>query len=160
MTLFDYSVLLILVASIALGIMRGLVREVLSLASWVIAFLVANAFGVTLAAFFPFADQSIRLIASFVTLFIAVHLLMWVVRLAVDSVIRAVGLKLIDRGLGSLFGAARGCLIVLILMLVGGMTGLPQQPFWKDAVLRPVAESVALSVKPCLPGAFAGYVKF
>jgi membrane protein required for colicin V production len=160
MTLFDYAVLLIFILSIAIGIARGLVREILSLASWVIAFLVANAFGAQLATFFSFSDQSVRLIAAFATLFIVVHLLMWVVSMVVDSAIRAVGLKMVDRGLGSVFGAARGCLIVLILMLVGGMTRLPQQPFWKDAMLRPVAESAALTVKPWLPGAFADYVKF
>ena len=160
MTLFDYLVLFILITSVIISTMRGLVKEVLSLASWIIAFLVANAFGEALAPVFPFADHSLRLIAAFITLFIGVHLLMWILSMAVDSVIRAIGLKLLDRGLGSLFGAARGCVIVLALMLVCGMTSLPQQPFWKQALLRPAAESVAMAVKPFLPGSFARYVRF
>jgi len=160
MTLFDYLVLFILIASIIISTMRGLIKEILSLASWVIAFLVANAYGVKLAAFLPFAEQSIRLIAAFITLFIGVHLLMWILSMAIDSVIKAAGLKLVDRGLGSVFGAARGCIIVLALMLVCGMTSLPEQPFWQHALLRSVAEATAMSIKPYLPGSFAHYVKF
>ncbi len=160
MTVFDYLVLFILITSIIVGTMRGLVKEVLSLASWVIAFLVANAYGVKLASLLPFAEQSVRLIVAFVALFIGVHLLMWMLSMAIDSLIKASGLKLVDRGLGSLFGAARGCVIVLALMLVGGMTRLPQQDFWKQAKLRPIAEATALTIKPYLPGSFAEYVRF
>ncbi|MET3107825.1 membrane protein required for colicin V production [Oxalobacteraceae bacterium GrIS 1.18] len=160
MTVFDYVVLFILIASIIISTMRGLVKEILSLASWMIAFLVANAYGVKVAAWMPFEEQSARLITAFIALFIGVHLLMWMVSMAVDSVIRAIGLKLVDRGLGSLFGAARGCIIVLALMLVCGLTSLPEQPFWKHAMLRPVAEATALTIKPYLPGQIARYVKF
>lgn len=160
MTLFDYLVLFILIASIVISTMRGVVREILSLASWVIAFLVANAYGVTLAGFIPLASQSFRLITAFIALFIGVHLLMWILAMAIDSVIKASGLKLVDRGLGTLFGLARGCVIVLALMLVCSLTSLPAQPFWRNAMFRPVIESVALSIKPHLPGTFARYVRF
>jgi len=160
MTLFDYLVLFILITSILISFMRGIVREILSLASWVIAFLVANAYGVKLAGFIPLANESFRLIAAFIALFIGVHLLMWILAMAIDSVIKASGLKLVDRGLGTLFGAARGCVIVLALMLVCGLTSLPQQPFWRDALSRPAIESVALSIKPHLPGTYARYVRF
>jgi len=160
MTCFDYVVLFILIASIVISTMRGLVKEILSLAAWVIAFLAANAFAVQLAPIMPFAEESIRLILAFVALFIGVHLLMWILSLAIDSVITALGLKPVDRTLGSVFGAARGCVIVLVLMLVCGMTNLPEQPFWKHALLRPAVEAVAMSIKPYLPGSFARYVKF
>jgi len=87
-------------------------------------------------------------------------LLMWIVAMMVDSVVEASGLKLVDRLFGSLFGLARGCIIVLALMLVCGLTSLPQQPFWRQAMARPVLEAVALSIKPYLPGSYARYVKF
>ena len=65
-----------------------------------------------------------------------------------------------DRSLGSLFGFARGLLIVLIAVILCGMTAIPQQPFWKDAMLSPLAESAARSVKPFLPDEFARHVQF
>jgi len=51
-------------------------------------------------------------------------------------------------------------LIVLVAVLICGMTAIPQQPFWKDAILSPLAESAARSVKPFLPGEFARHVQF
>jgi membrane protein required for colicin V production len=160
MTLFDYLVLFIFITSIIIGAMRGLIKETLSLASWIIAFLVANAYGVTLAEFIPFEQQSIRLIIAFVSLFIGTRLLMSLLTMAIDSIITASGLKLMDRSLGSLFGFARGAIFVLALMLIGGLTSLPQQPFWKHALCRPMLETAALNTKPFLPGAIAKHVNF
>ena len=160
MTLFDYLVLFVLITSVLISILRGVIKEILSLASWVLAFLVSTAYGVKVAEFIPLSNQSFRLIAAYIALFIGVLLLMWLVTLAIDGLIKASGLKPLDRGLGILFGLARGCVIVLALMLVCGLTSLPQQPFWKNALFRPLLESVALSIKPCLPGTYARYVHF
>ena len=160
MTLFDYVVVFILVTSVLISALRGLVKEVFSLASWLVAFWVANAYGVELAAMIPLTQQSLRLICAFVALFIGVRLLMWLLTMAIESLITASGLSLIDRALGSLFGLARGGVIVLACMLVCGMTSLPQQAFWQRAVLRPYLETAALTVKPFLPGTYAGYIHF
>lgn len=160
MTLFDYVVIFILVTSVIISTLRGLLKEVLSLVSWLIAFWVANAYGVELAEMIPLAQQSLRLVCAFVALLIGVRLLMWLLTMALESVIAASGLTLIDRALGSLFGLARGGVIVLACMLVCGMTSLPQQPFWRHAVVRPYLETAALAVKPFLPGTYAGYIHF
>ncbi|MEO7031618.1 MAG: CvpA family protein, partial [Herbaspirillum sp.] len=58
------------------------------------------------------------------------------------------------------FGLARGLVIVLAAVLLCGMTAIPQQPFWRNAVFSPLAETAAQTVKPFLPGNFATYVKF
>ena len=160
MTLFDYLVLFILIASVAVGAMRGLMKEMLSLAGWIIAFYAASAYGVKLAELIPLSEPSVRLIVAFVGLFIGVRLLMWLLTMTLDSVIVASGLKPVDRSLGSLFGLARGAVIILAVMLVAGMTELPKQTFWQQAVLRPPLQTAALSIKPCLPDAYARYVKF
>ncbi len=164
MTAFDYLVLFILISSIIISTMRGLLKEILSLLGWIIAFLVANAYAVMLAKLIPvsipYSSQSLRLIIAFVVLFIGTRLLVSLLIMAMDSIVTATGLKLIDRSLGSLFGLARGGIIVLALMLGAGMTNLPQQPFWKEAMLRPMAEATALTLKPFLPGSFAQYVRF
>jgi membrane protein required for colicin V production len=160
MTLFDYLVLFIFITSIIIGTLRGLFKEILSLAGWIVAFLVANAYGVKLAEFIPLEQQSIRLITAFVALFIVTLILMSLLTMALDSVITASGLKLVDRGLGSLFGFARGFIFILALMLIGGLTSLPEQSFWKHALLRPMLETAALNIKPFLPGAIAKHVHF
>lgn len=162
MTLFDYLTIFVLIASIVISTMRGVVREVLSLASWVAAFLAANAYGGTLAQWLPAAVPGAltRLIIAFVVLFIGTRMLMGLLILMAEALIKAAGLSFVDRGLGSLFGLARGMLIVLTAVLLCGMTAIPQQRFWKEALLSPLAESAAHTVKPFLPGELARHVQF
>ncbi|MBV8624734.1 MAG: CvpA family protein, partial [Herbaspirillum sp.] len=101
-----------------------------------------------------------RLIVAFIALVIGVKLLAWLLTMAIEALVEASGLTLLDRGLGVVFGLARGVVIVLAAVLVCGMTAIPQQGFWKNAVLSPMAESGARAALPYLPGHIAKYVKF
>lgn len=162
MTIFDYVVLFILVSSVVISTMRGLVKEILSLLGWVVAFIVANAFGAKLAPMLPsvLPGDALRLIVAFIALFLGVRVLMGLLSLALGALIDATGLSLADRGLGGLFGLGRGIVIVLTGVILCGMTSIPQQAFWKDALLSPIAETGARTVKPFIPAAFAQHVQF
>ncbi len=151
-----------MLCSIIISTMRGLIKEVLSLVSWIVSFVVANAYGATLAGWLPdlIPGQSLRLIVGFLVLFIGVRLLMSLLMKAVDALIKASGLSLADRGLGGLFGLARGCVIIMAAVLLSGMTSIPQQAFWKDALLSPMAETAAQTIMPFLPGSVTQHVKF
>jgi membrane protein required for colicin V production len=161
-TLFDYLVIFVLIASVVISTMRGLVKEMISLASWIVAFVVANAYGAELAKLLPamVPGEVVRLILAFIVLFIGVRILMGLLGMAVDALIKAGGLSLADRGLGGLFGLGRGLVIVLAAVILCGMTTIPQQDFWKNALLSPLAETGARTVKPFLPAAFAQHVQF
>jgi membrane protein required for colicin V production len=161
-TLFDYLVIFVLIASVVISTMRGLVKEMISLASWIVAFVVANAYGAELAKLLPamVPGEVVRLILAFIVLFIGVRILMGLLGVAVDALIKAGGLSLADRGLGGLFGLGRGLVIVLAAVILCGMTTIPQQDFWKNALLSPLAETGARTVKPFLPAAFAQHVHF
>jgi membrane protein required for colicin V production len=161
-TLFDYLVLFVLVASVVISTLRGLVKEILSLLGWVVAFVLANAYGAKLAPMLPamIPGETVRLIVAFIVLFLGVRILMGLLSLAIGALITATGLSLADRGLGGLFGLARGIVIVLAAVILCGMTSIPQQAFWKDALLSPMAETGARTVKPFLPAALAQHVKF
>jgi membrane protein required for colicin V production len=161
-TIFDYVVLFILASSVVISTMRGLVKEILSLLGWVAAFIVANAFGAKLAPMLPsvIPGEALRLIVAFIALFLGVRVLMGLLALAIGALIEASGLSLADRGLGGLFGLGRGIVIVLAGVILCGMTSIPQQAFWKDALLSPMAETGARTVKPFLPAAFAQHVQF
>ena len=162
MTIFDYLVLFVLVASVVISTLRGLVKEILSLLGWVVAFVVANAYGATLAPMLPamIPGEAVRLMVAFVALFIGVRILMGLLTLAVDALVQAAGLSLADRGLGGLFGLTRGIVIVLFGVILCGMTSIPQQDFWKNALLSPMAETGVRTVKPFLPAALAQHVQF
>ena len=162
MTIFDYLVLFVLIASVVISTLRGLVKEILSLLGWIVAFVVANAYGAKLAPMLPelLPGETARLIMAFIVLFLGVRILMGLLSLAIGAVIAAAGLTLADRGLGGLFGLARGIVIVLAAVILCGMTDIPRQAFWTDALLSPMAETGARTVKPFLPAAVAEHVRF
>jgi membrane protein required for colicin V production len=161
-TIFDYLVLFVLVSSVIISTLRGLVKEILSLLGWVVAFVIANAYGAKLATMLPsvLPGQAVRLIVAFVALFLGTRILMGLLALALGALVEATGLSLADRGLGGLFGLARGIVIVLAGVILCGMTSIPQQAFWKNALLSPIAEAGARTVKPFLPAAMAQHVQF
>lgn len=153
MTSFDYAVLLIVGFSVLLSVMRGMVREILALLSWVAAFWVANAFSGQLVPMLPASipNESLRYLAAFVILFLATLLVTSLITIALSEVIKNLGLKPADRLLGAFFGLARGMLIVLVIVLVAGLTTLPHQPFWRNAMFSAPLEAFAADVKPWLP---------
>lgn len=162
MTIFDYVVLFVLIASVIISTLRGLVKEMLSLAGWIVAFVVANRYSAPLAAMLPEAvpGDVVRLIVAFIALFIGVRILMGLLTMAIAALVEAGGLSLADRGLGGLFGLGRGLVIVLTGVILCGMTSIPQQDFWQQALLSPLAESGVRTVKPFLPAALAQHVQF
>lgn len=153
MTLFDYAVLLIVGASVLLSVMRGFVREVLALASWVIAFVAAGLLSGVVAGWIgtTIPNESWRALAAFAAVFFTTLVGMSLVAMAVSGLMKKAGLGLEDRLLGGFFGFARGVLMVMVLVLLGGLTALPRQPAWNDAMLSPPLEALAAAIKPWLP---------
>lgn len=162
MTAFDYVLLFLLIGSMLVSLTRGLVREMISLVSWIVAFYVALHYGDVLAPWLPQAisGEVLRVIVAFVVLFIGTRIVMVLLAKLASLVVQASGLTFMDRLLGALFGLAKGALIALALVLLCGMTKIPQQPFWKNAMFSPVAEVVAKSVMPYLPGYFVEYIHY
>jgi membrane protein required for colicin V production len=146
-------VLVVVALSVVVGIWRGFIREAFSLAGWILAFLVANTFGDDMAAMLRGAipNESIRLIAAFVLLFVIVLLAMGIAGMLVSRLFRVAGLGLADRVLGAIFGMARGIVAVLIGVLLAGMTVLPRQPAWRNALLSQPLETAVIAAKPWLP---------
>ena len=142
--------------------MRGFLREVLSLVSWIVAFTVANMYGEVLAPMLPavLPGEMVRLIVSFVLLFIAARIAMMLFAKAVDALVSAGGLSGLNRSLGSLFGLLRGTLLSLALVFLCGMTSIPQQSFWKQAMFSPYAEQAVMMALPFLPKSMVQNIKY
>jgi membrane protein required for colicin V production len=153
MTIFDYAVLAILVVSILLSMVRGVVRELFSLAGWVVAFMVANSFAAGFAPMLPssITGESPRMLLAFAALFLSALLAMALITMLMSALVKTVGLGFADRFFGSLFGFMRGLLVVVLMVLAAGMTALPQEPFWQKALLSKPLETTALMVIPWLP---------
>jgi membrane protein required for colicin V production len=162
MTWLDYAVLGVTAASVAWGAWRGLVREVISLAGWVIAFLSANLFAGPLGAALPQSvpGPELRVLLAFVALFVVTLAVTTLVALLLSKIVSAIGLGGLDRLLGSLFGLARAALIGLAFALLAGLTGLPRQPGWRDSASGAPMAVAALALKPWLPETFAARLRY
>lgn len=157
MTGFDYTVIAITILSALLGWWRGVVYEVLSLLGWIVAYLVARLFASSAAPYMPDAlvTEATRTAAAFVALFVVTLIAAGIVAGLLSKLVKWVGLVRLDRSLGTLFGMLRGVLVVLVLILLAGLTSLPQQPFWRDAVLSKPLQSLALAGLTLLPDSVA-----
>jgi len=162
MTLFDYVALSILAASIVISLMRGLMREILSLLAWIAAFVVASLWARDMAALLPAAipGDPLRLIVGFIILWVGTLFLGGLIASAVALLIRGAGLTAADRGMGAVFGLVRGVVIVLFLVILAGWSAMPKQPFWRHALLAPMAERAVHAMKPYLPDTWARYVHY
>lgn len=173
MTGFDFAVAGISLVSLLLGWWHGLVHEGLSLLGWPVAFLISESsgklfdtlfgelFGGSLLSPIAFGEERTSAIAAmyvlvFIAALIAWSLLVWML----SKLVKAVGLGWLDGVLGALFGLLRGGLLILALVWVAGLTQLPEQPFWRNAVMSKAAEDVALLTKPWLPVSVAQRIHY
>lgn len=160
MSWVDVALLAVLGLSILLGLWRGLVYEVLSVAGWVIAFFVAQRFAGDVAEMLPMEQfaPALRLAAGFALVFISTAFACGMVSWLVKKMVASVGLRPVDRILGGVFGIARGLLILLGLTVVVSMTPLHAEPAWQAS---PVAAGLAQglgAIKPVLPTAIGQYL--
>jgi membrane protein required for colicin V production len=162
MTEFDYAVLLIACISVAIGAIRGLIREAFSLAGWVLAFIAANAYGAEVAGMLRSSihNEQARVAAAYVLLFVAVLLVMGIAGFLLSRLFKIAGLGLADRGFGAIFGLVRGIVVVLVLVLMGGLTELPKNPMWRAALLAPPLETAVIAAKPWLPRDVAERIRY
>jgi membrane protein required for colicin V production len=162
MTWFDYAVIGVLIVSIGWGIWRGLVHEVMSLGSWVLAFVAANLYTALLAELLPESVQQpeVRMLIAFILIFLGTLIAATVVTILLARLVRESGLVGLDRVLGGLFGAARGLVIVLAFALLAGLTALPQKPWWKASVGAGMLGRTVLALQPWLPPAFAARLRY
>lgn len=162
MTVFDYFVVMIVTASLLLGMWRGVVGEIIALVAWVLAIFAAVEFGalVGTSVFAGMSDPALRTLAGCVVIFIGVLVVMALFRMLVKRMVKALGLSVSDRILGMLFGMVRGVLVCMVLVGLGGMTSAPTQAWWRQATLAAPLETAVMATKPWLPDDLAKRIRF
>ena len=162
MTWLDYAVFGVIGVSILWGVWRGLVREVISVAGWVLAFVAANFLAVPLAGVLPRAipGPEVRLLVAFMGIFILALVIATLCGILLSKLAKAAGLAGLDRTLGSFFGLARGLLIVLAFALVAGLTSVPRKPFWQNSVSGAPMARAALAIRSWLPQSLAVRLRY
>lgn len=141
----DYIIVGVLAFSVVLGGVRGFVREIAALVSWIVGLWLAWRFSGFLLPYLggALATPSQKAWAARVIVLLGVlivgHLVGGVLAWITHT---AAGLGLVDRLLGAVFGFCRGVVIVGFLVLVGRALDLEREPWWLHASLTPHAEAV------------------
>jgi membrane protein required for colicin V production len=149
----DWAVLAVLLISVIVGLVRGLLYEVMSLLGWVVAYVAAQAFGARVAAQLPVGapGSAVNLAAAFVLVFvgtlIAWGLLSWLVK----KLVQASPLSPLDRLLGAVFGLLRGAFVALAVGTVISLTPLAKSALWQASYSAAGLQAVLAGVRPWLP---------
>lgn len=144
MVVVDYILIGVFLVSVTVGFFRGFVREALSLVTWALAAWIAWRYAWVLepvlgAISSPAMKLWIARAAAFIILLIAGGLAGYLI----GKIVEASGLTGTDRVLGMVFGAARGVLVVGLVVLVFQVLELDREPWWKDSVVVPPASRLA-----------------
>ena len=132
----DIGLLVFLALSMLIGLMRGFVFELLSLAGWFAAYFAARYGTPELQPYLHIgeAGSSLNYAASFACVFL-VALVVWSIgaRL-VRALIRATPLSPIDRLLGAGFGLVRGLVVLLIAVVLVGVSPWAKAAMWQQSM--------------------------
>ncbi|MES2817696.1 MAG: CvpA family protein [Pseudomonadota bacterium] len=138
-TWVDWAIIAIIAVSCLISLKRGFVKEALSLLTWIVAGVVAWTFGGALSQHLSgYIDTpSARIIAACALLFIVTLLVGALVNFLIGELVRVTGLSGTDRLLGMVFGAARGGLLVVVMVGLVSLAPVQQDPWWQESSLLP-----------------------
>ena len=136
----DWVIVSVVGISMLLSLLRGFIKEALSLLGWALAFTVSMVFSERLAQLLVSSidDATGRYIVAFAVLFVATLIAVGLLAKLLQSLVEFVGLGALDRLLGMAFGFARGVLILLALVAMLRPTlQLDQYAWWQKSMLLP-----------------------
>jgi membrane protein required for colicin V production len=150
----DYIILGVICLSTAVGLWRGFIQEVFSLAIWAAAFVAAILFSDTVALKIgdAIALPSARMAAAYVGIFVAVLIVGGLINYLVGKLVEKTGLSGTDRLVGGVFGAIRGVALIITVIIIAGFTPIPNDPWWNESAairyLLPLADWAASLLPP------------
>lgn len=153
MSYLDFIILGIVLLSAVISVLRGFVKEAVSLISWVLAFWVSATFAGKLSTLLPDAivAEQLRVAISFAILFLATLLVGGLANYLISTFVSRSGLSGTDRALGVVFGVLRGVVVVAALALLAGLTNLTSDPVWTESLLVEHFQVVAMWIRDYLP---------
>ena len=139
----DAIILVIAGLSCLFGIWRGLVKEVLSLVTWIAALTLARLYSGVLADFMInlINNEGARYVVAFAIVFVLVMMMGTLINHLISKLLTVTGLKLVDRLLGGAFGVVRGAVIVVVIMFISGAF-VNETPQWQESQLIPYGLSL------------------
>lgn len=158
----DLAILGVIFISASISLVRGFVREAMSLLAWALAgwlaFNYSAQIGEYLAQWIP--ARSARMGAGFGLIFVGVLMLSGFVIRLVKGLIKQVGLTATDRSFGMIFGVLRGLVIITVLVTAAGFTPMPQDQWWHKSSLIRQFQPASQWIKARLPDSVGQYLSY
>lgn len=158
----DFVIIGIIFISALIGLFRGLVKEAFSLGTWIVSIIIGIRFSQPFSVFLDgyIEVPSVRIAAAFVILLILTLVLGAMLSYLVSQIIDKTGLSGTDRFAGLIFGIARGMVVMSILVLLAGLTPLPQDPWWVQSTLIGPFQELSVWLREQIPDGVSGYFSY
>ncbi len=151
MNLLDIVVLTIIGSFVALGLWKGLIKQLFSLAGIIIGYIAAISFYEQISTFFTSLDKDIASIVSFIAIFVSCILLSSLVGLFVGKLIKIADLSWLNRVAGGLLGFLKGLLILMIIVVILVAFLPSESKVLRNSVTLPYVMSVAQVINNIIP---------
>ena len=158
----DYAIIGLISISFIIGLFRGLIREAFALITWGVAAWVGFNFCLPFAIFLEsfISDTNARIATAFILLFVLTLILGAIINKLLGALIKKTGLTGTDRKAGLVFSIARGVIIIILLVMLAGLTPVPESSWWQKSQLLPHFQVLAAWLKTHIPEGIADYLKF
>ena len=153
LNVLDYIIAGVIGLSIIISFFRGLLKEAISLITWFLAFIISLKFSPSVSTLFHsmIHSDTARHVIAVLLLFLIVLIIGMLCNKLAHKLVSASGLGLLDRFLGFIFGAARGLLFVIILLLMINVSPYQQSDWAKQSELAPYFQSYVELFKKMMP---------
>jgi membrane protein required for colicin V production len=160
MNTLDAVLLVFAALSVVLGLWRGLLRETFAVVAWIAGFPLATYFASDVSRWLDLKDTSpsVAYMLAWMLVFVAVWLVCQVLSQLLSGLLSVVGLGLLNRLLGGVFGLTRAVLSLLVLAMVVGFTSAAHHPLWQSSWVAQLAHQGLVWCKPFLPVPLEGWV--
>ncbi|MDO9104665.1 MAG: CvpA family protein [Methylovulum sp.] len=158
----DFAIIGMQCMTLTAGLIKGVSQQAYSLMWWLLAVAVGLNFSPEFAMFLKASinDPAARMAAAFVALCLITLMVGGLIRVLLGGLIKKSGLTLVERLAGLVFGAAHGVIWVAVLVMLAGLSVLPQSPWWKKSKLIPPFQSIVVGLHNRLPSELTKNVNF
>ena len=158
----DFVIIGIIFTYTIKGLLHGFRMELFALVSWLMATIVGLIF---CNKFSVYLDQTIsntipKLTTAFILLFLITLIVGSLIRMLLGTSIKKLKLRLIDHLGGIILSGARGMFLVVLLVMLAGLTHLPEDSWWKESRLLPSYQICAIWIRDHIPSALAEHIHY
>ena len=151
MTTVDWIIAAVVLVSVLVGVLRGMTREIVSLAGWVLGLVLAYFYAEPMAGMLPLEPPVLGIAVAAILILAGVLVLAALLGALLRALLAAARLSALDRLLGAAFGFARAALVLGLVVLLASATPMPTAGWWKASLLLPWVEAGVAFASPLLP---------